>query len=114
MTARKKDLTPCGGYGKMNQMKSEGTQQKGIVVESYNHDPLHRVVTVCLQDNIKSYFFFFVPEVPAVELGDIFLMNFYADKYYIRRGNDRLTFKITPTIFPGDLLLELISERLNQ
>ncbi len=98
----------------MNQMDAENKQQKGVVIESYNHDRLHRVVTVCLQDCIKSYFFFYVPEAPAVELGDIFLMNFYADKYSIRRGNDRLTFKITPTVFPGDLLMELISERLSQ
>lgn len=95
-------------------MNPENTQQKGVVIESYNHDPLHRIVTVCLQENIKSYFFFFVPEVPTVELGDILHMNFYTDKYSVCRGNDQLTYKITPCIFPGDLLLELISERLSQ
>lgn len=84
----------------------------GIVIESYNHDPLHRVVTVQLPEG-NNYFFFYVQEHSGIEFGDTLLMNFYLDKFHLRRGNDRLTYKITPLPFPGDLLLELISERMN-
>lgn len=93
-------------------MKTDDKNQIGIVIESYNHSPQHRVLTVQADD--KNYFFFYVPEHPAIEFGDTLLMNFYADKYLLRRGNDRLTYTIHPLPFPGDLLLELISGRLNQ
>ena len=94
-------------------MNPDDKQQVGIVVESYNHDPLHRVIVAQLRE-AKSYFFFYVPESPSVEFGDILLMNFYHDRYILRRGNDRLTYTIHSLVFPGDLLLELISERMNQ
>ena len=94
-------------------MEPENVNQIGIVVESYNPDPQHRVVVVQLRES-KSYFFFYVPEHPAIEFGDILLMNFYAEKYKICRGNDRLAYSIHPLVFPGNLLLELISERMNQ
>ena len=97
----------------MEPIELENKNQIGIVVESYNPDPQHRVVVVQLC-GAKSYFFFYVPEHPAVEFGDVLLMNFYSEKYKICRGNDRLTYSIHPLTFPGDLLLELISERLNQ
>lgn len=96
----------------MNNMNLENINQVGIVIETYNHDPLHQVVTVQLCES-RSLFFFYVPEVPTIEFGDTFLMNFYTDKYKIFRGNDRLTYSIHPHIFPGVLLLELISERLS-
>jgi len=94
-------------------MNPNNVNQIGIVVESYNPDAQHRVVVVQLCEG-KNYFFFYVPEHPAVEFGDIFLMNFYAEKYKLCRGNDRLTYSIHPLTFPGNLLLELISERMNQ
>ena len=97
----------------MNNMNPDNTNQIGIVIESYNHDALHRVVIVQLCEG-KNYFFFYVPEHPTIEFGDILLMNFYTEKHKLRRGNDRLTYSIHPLVFPGTLLLELISERMNQ
>lgn len=94
-------------------MKPDDKEQVGTVIEVYNHDSLHRIVIVRLQEG-KNYFFFYVPEHPAIEFGDTFLMNFCTEKYRLRRGNDRLTYSIKPLEFPGDLLLELISERMSQ
>lgn len=92
-------------------MNPDDINQIGIVVECFNPDPQHRVVVVQLCES-KSYFFFYVSEHPAVEFGDTLLMNFYSEKYKICRGNGRLTYSIHPLTFPGDLLLELISERM--
>ncbi len=89
-------------------------EQLGIVIESYNHNDIHRVVVVKLPGEDKNYFFFYVSEHPRVEFGDTIEMNFYSDEYYICRGNDRLTFKLTPLVFPDTLLYELITERMNQ
>ena len=86
--------------------------QYGIVVEIYNHNTSHCVLIVRSQD-IKNYYYFYIPTIPQVDFGDIIEMNFLKEKFYIFRGNPRLTFKIIPSVFPGTLLWELISERIN-
>lgn len=86
--------------------------QIGIVIECYDHDISHRIVVVRSVDK-KVYYFFYIPITPQVAFGDKFLMNFTKDQYYVSRGNSRLTYKITPLVFPGTLLLELITERMN-
>lgn len=89
-------------------------KQLGIVVEAYDYDYLRRVLVVRSQEVAKNHTFFFIPRLPAVDFGDIIQMNFADDAFYIRRGNSRLTYRIRPLVFPGTLLLELITERLNQ
>lgn len=84
----------------------------GIVVECYNPDPSHQVIVVRSQ-KAKNHFFFYAHRTPAVGFGDKIQMNFQEDKFYVRRGNSKLTYKITPLTFPGTLLLELLSERLS-
>lgn len=92
-------------------MKTDDKNQ-GIVVECYNHDASHRVLEVYSQET-RSYFFFYVSMFPQIDFGDIILMNPAEDKFYVLRGNSKLTYKITPLAFPDTLLMELISERMN-
>lgn len=86
----------------------------GHVIECYDHDESHRVLTVISNDVPKEYHFFYVPKTPSISFGDIVQMNFQESKFYVFRGISRLSYKITPQNFPGTLLLELIQERMNQ
>lgn len=83
----------------------------GIVVESYTHGENQVVVARC--PDIKMHHFFFLPKHPDINLGDVLLMNFDTDKFWVSYGNPHLTYRIFPCIFPGTLLLELIVERMN-
>lgn len=84
----------------------------GVVVECYHHTRFNRVMIVRSRE-CKNHFFFYIPLYPPVDFGDKIQMNFEADTFYICRGNSKLTYKITPLIFPNTLLLELINERLS-
>ena len=86
---------------------------KGIVIECYDHDS-HRVVVAQTNDAPGEYSFFYIPQTPEVNFGDIIQLNPAEGEFYVYRGNGRLTFKINPTAFPGGLLWELISERLSE
>ena len=86
--------------------------QIGIVVECFDPNASHRVL-IARSRETKSYTYFYIPRIPVVDFGDTIQMNIAENKYYIRRGNSKLIFKITPLDFPGTLLMELISERLN-
>jgi hypothetical protein len=89
--------------------------KKGIVIECYDHDESHRVLVIQSSDEpwAKEYHFFYIPKTPEVNFGDIVQMNFANSKFYVYRGSSRLSYKITPSPFPGSLLWELISEKLN-
>lgn len=84
-----------------------------IVVECYDHDATHRVVVAHASTVHKVYLFFYVGLHPEISFGDTLLVNLSDEEFYVCRGNGKLTFKITPLIFPGTLLFELLSERLN-
>lgn len=88
---------------------------KGFVIECYDLDTSHRVMVVQSSDEpmAKEYHFFYIPKTPQVDFGDIIQMNFAKNKFYLYRGNSRLSYRIIPSPFPGSLLWELISERLN-
>ena len=93
-------------------MKTDGKDQIGIAVEIYNHDASHRILVVRSQD-APMYHFFYLGMSPIIDFGDEMLMNPAEDKYAVRRGNSKLTFRIIPLVFPGRLLMELIAERMN-
>lgn len=94
-------------------MKTDDKNQIGIVVEVYDHDASHCVLEVQLNDSPGEYRFFFISKFPQIDFGDTIQMNFAEDKYSVLRGNSKLTFKIIPLEFPGSLLMELITERMN-
>lgn len=94
-------------------MKTDDNNQIGFVVEAYDHDDQHRVLVVQSNDLPTVYHFFFISKYPTIDFGDEVQMNIAEDKYSVRRGNSKLTFKITPLVFPGSLLMELIVERMN-
>jgi hypothetical protein len=85
----------------------------GIVIEAFDHNK-HSVVTVQSNDSPKAYHFFYIAATPEVNFGDTVEMNFAEGKFYVYRGNARLTFRITPETFPGTLLMELITDHLNE
>ena len=94
-------------------MITDDKVQIGIVINCYDHDGLHRILEVLTNDSPEVYIFFFISTTPHVDFGDKIQMNFAKDKYFVCRGNSRLTYRITPLEFPGTLLFELISERMN-
>lgn len=94
-------------------MKTDDKNQIGIVVECYDHDAQHRILVVQSNDSPKLYQFFYISQSPQVDFGDTIQMNFEREKFHLRRGNSKLTYSITPLIFPGSLLMELITERMN-
>jgi len=85
----------------------------GFVVESYRHDQHQIVVANSPVGDHPNLFFFYFPKHPDINFGDTILMDFGQDEFRIHYGNPRLTYRISPQPFPGTLLLELISERLN-
>lgn len=93
-------------------METDEKNEIGVVVECYNHDSIHCVLTVRSQDE-KMFHFFYIPAIPQIDFGDIIQMNFSDDKWSVRRGNSKLTFKINPLVFPKSLLWELITERMD-
>ena len=95
-------------------MKSDDKNLTGIVINCYDHDAEHRILTVLSNDLPLIRHFFFIPTTPQVDFGDIVQMNFAEEKYYVYRGNSRLSYKIIPLTFPGSLLIELINEHLNE
>ena len=95
-------------------MENNNKNQPGIVIESYNDTPDHRIIIVQTPDDFKSVYFFYIQEYPKVDFGDVLLMNFADDAFFIYHGNPRLRYKIIPLPFPGSLLLELIAEQLLQ
>jgi hypothetical protein len=95
-------------------MKTDDNNIIGHVTECYNHDENHCVLTVIVNDNPWSYHFFYIPKTPDVNFGDIIQMNFEKQQFYVFKGNSRLSYKISPQVFPGTLLVELIQERMNQ
>jgi hypothetical protein len=83
----------------------------GEVIESYSYGE-NQVVTI--HDlGMEMYHFFFLPKHPNINFGDTVLMSFHSEKYWVHHGNPHLTYRIFPLVFPGCLLLELISERMN-
>ena len=80
-----------------------------VVIESRSHGE-NQVVTAC--GPAGAFHFFYLPPSPDVSLGDIILMNFNPQAFFIHHGNPHLTYKITPLVFPDTLLYELISERI--
>ena len=94
-------------------MKTYDKNEIGIVVESYNHNTHQIVVANSPIGDLHNFFFFYFPKHPDINFGDTILMDFDKDEFRIHYGNPHLTYKISPQPFPGDLLLELISERLN-
>jgi hypothetical protein len=84
----------------------------GIVVEVYNHTPENCVLVVRSRDE-RKFHFFYIPTNPEVSFGDFIEMNFDIEEIYVYRGNSRLTFKTNAQEFPGSLLMELITERMN-
>jgi len=84
-----------------------------IVVECLAYDATHRIVTAHSSAIHKNYLFLYVGLHPEIDFGDTLLANLANEEFYVCRGNGKLTFKITPLIFPGTLLFELLSERLN-
>ena len=93
-------------------MKTDDKNQIGVIVECYDYDATHRVLVARSQE-VKNYHFFYIPKSPQVDFGDTIQMNFVEEKFHIRRGNSKLTYKITPLVFPASLLWELITERMN-
>lgn len=87
----------------------------GHVIECYDHNATHRVLEVQSNDEpgAKAFHFFYIPKNPEVSFGDIVQMNFAESKFYLYRGNSRLSFRIMPSPFPGSLLWELIHTRMN-
>lgn len=94
-------------------MKTDDKNEIGMVVECYDHDASHRILIVQVDDSPEMYQFFYTSKTPEIDFGDIIQMNFVEEKFYVRRGNSKLIFKITPLVFPGTLLMELIIERMN-
>lgn len=86
--------------------------EKAIVVESYNYDPLHQVVTARCQKG-KCRHFFFLPQIPNINYGDIILMDFGQEEFHVHHGNPNLIYRIFPAVFPGSLLYELLLDNLN-
>jgi len=84
----------------------------GIVVECYDHDESHQILVVRDRKKADRHFFYTLKN-PRVDFGDIIQMNFVEDKFYVYRGNSRLSYRIIPSPFPGSLLWELIIEHLN-
>lgn len=93
-------------------MITDDKVQIGIVIECYNHDSSHRILVVRSKD-VPNYHFFYLAMSPIIDFGDEIQMNPAEDKYSVRRGNSKLTFKLTPLVFPGSLLMELITERMS-
>lgn len=93
-------------------MKPNDKTGKGIVIECYDHDANHRVLVIQSSDDpdAKAYHFLYIPIHPDVSFGDRILMDISKSKFYVDRGNPKLPFKLTTLTFPGDLLMELISE----
>ncbi|KKK62396.1 hypothetical protein LCGC14_3004750 [marine sediment metagenome] len=85
-----------------------------IVVESYSHNCHQIVIANSPIGSHHNYFFFYFPPHPDINFGDILLMDSGQDNFKVHYGNPLLTYKISPQPFPATLLLELISERLNQ
>lgn len=94
-------------------MKTDDKNLMGVVVEVYDHDASHRILVVQSNDSPNVYQFFYISKTPEVNFGDIIQMNFADDKFHVCRGNSKLSYKITPLVFPGSLLMELITERMN-
>ena len=86
--------------------------QIGIVVDCYDHSESHRILVVRSRETSDRHFFY-IPRDPDVSFGEIIEMNFTKNKLHVYRGNSRLSYLITPTIFPGSLLWELIQEQFN-
>ena len=84
----------------------------GIVTESYTHGE-NQVVTARSPD-IRMYHFFFLPKHPDINFGDTLLMNFDTDQFWVHHGNPHLAYRISPLVFPGTLLLELILDQMNE
>jgi len=93
-------------------MKTDDKNQIGIVVECYDHNASHRILVVRSREN-KDHHFFYIPTTHQVDFGDTIQMNFTENKFYVYRGNSRLSYRIIPHPFPGSLLWELILEHLN-
>lgn len=94
-------------------MITDDKNQIGVVIECYDHNATHCVLEVQSNDLPKEFHYFYIPKTPEVNFGDTVQMNFAENKFYVYRGNSRLTFKIIPSTFPGSLLWELITERIN-
>ena len=94
-------------------MKLDDRNQIGIVIHCYDHNTTHCVLEVMSNDVPKEVHFFYIGKTPQVNFGDRVQMNFAENKFYIFRGNSRLSFRIIPSPFPGGLLWELISDRMN-
>lgn len=93
-------------------MKTDDKNQTGIVVEAYDHDSRHRILVVRSRET-KTHHFFYISKITPVDFGDTIQMNFPENKFHIHRGNSKLTYSIFPLTFPGSLLWELITERMN-
>ena len=93
-------------------MKMKSTNITGVVVECYHHDSQHRVMVIRQRD-AKIHHFFFVSNTPLIDFGDPIQMNYQTEKFFIRKGNSCLTYRIIPLIFPDTLLLELLLEYIN-
>lgn len=84
----------------------------GIVVEAYNHDESHRILTVRLCE-FKCHFFFYVKRDLGISFGDTIKINLPKEKFAVIRKPVEQSFEFECLPFPGTLLLELISERIN-
>lgn len=94
-------------------MKTNDKNEIGVVIEVYDHNASHRVLVVQLDDSPNAHYFSYIPKVPDVNFGDFIEMNFTENRFYVYHGSPRLKYKITPAAFPGTLLMELITERMN-
>lgn len=92
-------------------MQMNGRKKIGVVVECYDYDETHQVV-VARSREVRIYYFFFLEKKPQVGFGDILIMNFVDEKYYVRRGDSKPIFKLTSLDFPGSLLWESIMDRM--
>lgn len=93
----------------------EKKSSTGVVVEAYNHDKDHLII-VARAHNAKSHFFFYIKSTPAVETADILLLKYPEDKVFIIRRISTQPFKrfeINLLTWPGTLLAEVMSERIN-
>ena len=93
-------------------MNNTEPTQEGIVIEAYDHDR-NQVVTA-YGPTPGHYQFFYLPPHPAINFGDTILMNFNNQKLFVHHGNPHLTYRISPIVFPGTLLYELITERIQE
>lgn len=81
-----------------------------IVVESYIREPDRQVIVSRCPDH-PTHLYMYANLSPAVEFGDVLLLNPITGVLFLHRGNSRLTFRVFTYPIPEKLLTELILNR---